>query len=369
MGSSRSAPASAARSSSDSAAARSRPSVEVTATPQPRTPEASAAIRARSPPSRTTSVSAVWSASARASAAPASRPARPSPDGSAAPVGTMCPRSSPTLAQPHIAQRSRRGLASSAVTLPWGASAPPRVRDRLRAAPDGPVPVLHAGAHAVYVEVGGWCVGVVGPGAAQVPCALRVSDIRTIRATVARGRVAAYLGGGKLHVGGRPLSIGRLVGAYVPPLGDGATHLTDPVTVEATPPATVAGFVSRPPLRRPPRRGRRRPAARPRRGAHPARRRRARRLAGDAPRRPGRDPRGRRGRRRAPATGPPCSPRRCSTAPGAARCSPSTPPGCGRSAPPPSPPPSGPSTPSAPPPAPASTLGGRLALDQLREAA
>ena len=124
------------------------------------------------------------------------------------------------------------------------ASAPPRVRDRLQAAPDGPVPVLHAGAHAVYVEVGGWCVGVVGPAAAQVPCAVRVSDIWTIQTTVTRGRVTAYLGGGKLHVGGRPLSIGRLVGAYVPPLGDRATHPTDPVTVEATPPATVAGFVS-----------------------------------------------------------------------------------------------------------------------------
>jgi hypothetical protein len=130
------------------------------------------------------------------------------------------------------------------VTLPWGASAPPRVRDRLRSAPDGPVPVLHSGAHAVYVEVGGWCVGVVGPGAAQVPCALRVSDIRTIRTTVAPGPVTAYLVGGKLHVGGRPLSIGRLVGAHVPPLGAGATQSTDPVTVEATPPATVAGFVS-----------------------------------------------------------------------------------------------------------------------------
>ena len=122
--------------------------------------------------------------------------------------------------------------------------APPRVRDRLRAAPDGPVRVLHAGAAAVYVDVAGWCVGVVGPDAAQVPCALRLPDIRTVAIHVARGRPTAYLGGGNLHVGGHRLSIGRLVGAYVPPLGDGATHQTDPVTVEATPPATVAGFVA-----------------------------------------------------------------------------------------------------------------------------
>ena len=123
------------------------------------------------------------------------------------------------------------------------ACAPPRVRDRLRTAPDGPVPVLLAGREAVYVEVGGWCVGVVGPRAAQVPCALRVTDMQEIGVVATRPGTGAYLGGGKLHVGGRVLSIGRLVGAYVPPLGDGATLKTGPVTVQATPPATVAGFV------------------------------------------------------------------------------------------------------------------------------
>ena len=123
------------------------------------------------------------------------------------------------------------------------ACAPPRVHDRLRAAPDGPVEVLHAGAHAVYLDVAGWCVGVVGPGAAQVPCALRVTDMRDVPRFFAHRPLTAYLGSGKLHIGGRVLSIGRLVGAYVPPLGDGATRKTGPVTVKATPPATVAGFV------------------------------------------------------------------------------------------------------------------------------
>ena len=51
--------------------------------------------------------------------------------------------------------------------IPVAASS--RVRDRLRAAPDSPVRVLHRGALAVYVEVAGWCVGVLAPGAAQVP--------------------------------------------------------------------------------------------------------------------------------------------------------------------------------------------------------
>ena len=124
------------------------------------------------------------------------------------------------------------------------ASAPPRVRDLLRAAPEGRVDVVHAGADALYVDVAGWCVGVVGPGAAQVPCALRVTDLGELRGQFPRAGVTAYLGGGKLHVDGRPLSIGRVVSAYVPPLGQGVPTKTSPVTVEATPPATVAGFVA-----------------------------------------------------------------------------------------------------------------------------
>jgi len=123
------------------------------------------------------------------------------------------------------------------------ASAPPRVRERLRAAADGPVEVVHVGPDAVYVDVAGWCVGVVGPGAARVPCALRVTDMREFRRDVAHARPTAYLGRGTLHIGSCPLPIHRLVGAYVPPLGDGANRQTGPVTVQATPPATVAGFV------------------------------------------------------------------------------------------------------------------------------
>jgi hypothetical protein len=117
------------------------------------------------------------------------------------------------------------------------------VHDRLRAADDGPVRVLHVGERAVYVEVAGWCVGVVGPGAARVPCALRVVGTDTIRTRLAAGDATAYLGGGKLHIGGCPLPIDRLVDARVPPLGTRASRPTDPVTVQATPPATVAGFV------------------------------------------------------------------------------------------------------------------------------
>ena len=124
------------------------------------------------------------------------------------------------------------------------ASCTPRVRARLRAARDGPVQVVHAGRDAVYVAVDGWCVGVVGPRAAQVPCALRVREVRHVIDNFAERAGSAYVGRGLLHLGGVPLPIGRLVGAYVPPLGRGVARQTDPVTVEATPPATVAGFVA-----------------------------------------------------------------------------------------------------------------------------
>ena len=56
----------------------------------------------------------------------------------------------------------------------WSVSAPRRVVEHLRAAPDGPVRVLHQSTGALYVEVAGRCVGVVAPRAAQVPCALRL---------------------------------------------------------------------------------------------------------------------------------------------------------------------------------------------------
>ena len=91
-------------------------------------------------------------------------------------------------------------------------SAPSRVEHLLRRAPDGPVPVVHRGPHAVYVEVGGWCVGIVDGDAARVPCALRaagsgVPDTET-----------AHLAGGVLHVDGVPLVVGRFVEVRVPRL-------------------------------------------------------------------------------------------------------------------------------------------------------
>ena len=93
-------------------------------------------------------------------------------------------------------------------------SAPPRVRERLHAAADGPVPTLHRGAHAVYVAVAGWCVGIVDEHATQVPCALSARDVDLARL----GAGSAHLDDGVLHLSGVPLVVGRLRRVGVPHL-------------------------------------------------------------------------------------------------------------------------------------------------------
>jgi hypothetical protein len=127
-------------------------------------------------------------------------------------------------------------------------SAPPGVRDRLRAAPDGVLRVVHPGRHAVYLDLDGWCLGVVGSLAAAVPCALRAAapDLGPLAAG------PAFVSGGVLHLGDTPLRVGRIVDARAPRLDLGATLLNlaaptgRPATVPAAPavpPATVVEFV------------------------------------------------------------------------------------------------------------------------------
>jgi hypothetical protein len=91
-------------------------------------------------------------------------------------------------------------------------SAPRRIRDRLLRTADGPVPVLHRGPHALYLEVGGVCLGVAAAGAVQVPCAMHTR--LSVLPTVAEARVE----GGTLHLDGVPLRIGRLTDPQVPAL-------------------------------------------------------------------------------------------------------------------------------------------------------
>ncbi|HEX6148628.1 DUF2877 domain-containing protein [Nocardioides sp.] len=123
-------------------------------------------------------------------------------------------------------------------------AAPRRVRERLHAVPDGPVPILHRSPQAIYVDVGGWCVGVLAPRAAQVPCGLRATGVADLDDVVS-GDPAAYVSCGTLHVGSCALPVGRIVETYVPRVRrEVVLKKATPVTVQATPPATVAGFAA-----------------------------------------------------------------------------------------------------------------------------
>ncbi len=73
---------------------------------------------------------------------------------------------------------------------------------------------MHRGAHAVYVEIAGWCVGLVDRHATQVPCALT----STIEDLSALSGSDAFVHAGVLHLAGVPLMIQRLRPVAVPPL-------------------------------------------------------------------------------------------------------------------------------------------------------
>lgn len=115
-------------------------------------------------------------------------------------------------------------------------SAPARVRDRLRAAPDGALRVVHPGRHAVYLDLDGWCLGVVGSLAAAVPCALRLAapDLGALSAG------SAHVRGGVLHLDQTQLRVARIVDAGAPRL-DLETALGNSVSPAMTPAVAPAG--------------------------------------------------------------------------------------------------------------------------------
>jgi hypothetical protein len=127
----------------------------------------------------------------------------------------------------------------------WSAGAPPRVVAHLRSAPDGPVRVLHQSPAALYVEVAGRCVGVVAPGAAQVPCALRlpphISGV-SAQEVLAAGAGSPYVERGTLYLAGHPLRVGRFVDVRVPRIDLGRVlRAASPRIAEARPPRPAAG--------------------------------------------------------------------------------------------------------------------------------
>lgn len=103
-----------------------------------------------------------------------------------------------------------------------------RLRDRL-AGQDRPATVVHRGRHAVYLDLDGWCIGVVSLRATAVPCALRTAlpDLGAL-ADVAEARVAD----GELWLDDTVVRIGRLQDLTVPRLPSPRPWLAD-VLLEA----------------------------------------------------------------------------------------------------------------------------------------
>jgi len=83
---------------------------------------------------------------------------------------------------------------------------------RLRSHPDAAVEILHRGRHAIYVDLRGSCLGVVGSAAVAVPCALRLAtpDLGALTTYAAR------VHGGVLHLDDTAVKIGRLLDVSVP---------------------------------------------------------------------------------------------------------------------------------------------------------
>ncbi len=106
------------------------------------------------------------------------------------------------------------------------------MRALLSSAPDGPVPVLHRGRDAVYVEVAGRCLGVLSRRATAVPCGLRAAVPSLPEARCAR------IDDGVLHLDGEALPVGRVVDVRVPRV---RTRATTP----GPPPGDVAAMVGR----------------------------------------------------------------------------------------------------------------------------
>lgn len=100
--------------------------------------------------------------------------------------------------------------------------------------------MLHRGAHAVYVDVHGWCVGVLDTSAAQVPCALVARDEDFVTLSGA----SAYLNDGVLYVDDIPLAVGRFTSVAVPRIRVTPPHFPR-VDTEPLPPPLDPEHVAR----------------------------------------------------------------------------------------------------------------------------
>lgn len=131
-------------------------------------------------------------------------------------------------------------------------AAPPRVADRIAAAPDGAVAVLHACPETVHLELPGEgparAVAVASRTAAGLPHALR-TNLRTPPFWMSsRALPTAYVDSGILYLGGRALVAGRLVGVRAPRLDAVRIPKASPVAALGTPRPRGAGLVPFPAL-------------------------------------------------------------------------------------------------------------------------
>jgi hypothetical protein len=124
-------------------------------------------------------------------------------------------------------------------------AAPPRVAAWLRAAPDGPVAVLHRCEDAVHLDVAGRCVGLLSRSAPGLPHSLRTNLFRVS----STGTNNAYLEDGILHWSALALVVGRLVGVRAPRIGSARVPCTEtsPAGAVGFPRSRPAGLVALPP--------------------------------------------------------------------------------------------------------------------------
>ena len=123
---------------------------------------------------------------------------------------------------------------------PAPVAAPPRVAARVESAPDGPVPVLHAGRETVHLDVAGGAVGVAAADAPGLPHSLRTNLV----SLSSSGVPTAYVESGILHLDGRALVVGRLVDVRAPRLDTTRIPKTSPAADQGTPRSPGAGLVA-----------------------------------------------------------------------------------------------------------------------------
>ena len=84
------------------------------------------------------------------------------------------------------------------------------------AGPERPVRVVHRGADAVYLDVGGVCLGVLSARATAVPCGVRTTLPYLPEGL--RDESVAWVGDGRVTLGGTDVVVARTVDAAAPPL-------------------------------------------------------------------------------------------------------------------------------------------------------